>query len=47
MNMNQFYNVNGITLFRDRMCSVLGINDTSRLKVVGVYQGSVNIIAFI
>lgn len=47
MDINQFFNLDGITLFRDRMCAVLGINDTSRLKVVGVYRGSVEITAFI
>ena len=47
MDINQFFNLDGITLFRDRMCAVLGINDTSRLKIVGVYKGSVDITAFI
>lgn len=39
--------MNGQTLFIDRMCAVLGIMDTSRLKIVGIYNGSVTIQAFI
>lgn len=29
------------------MCAVLGIEDTSRLKIVGIYNGSVVITAYI
>lgn len=29
------------------MCAVLGIEDTSRLKIVGIYNGSVIITAYI
>jgi len=47
MDINDFYAKNGQTLFIDRMCAVLGIYDTSRLKIVGIYNGSVTIQAFI
>lgn len=47
MDINTFYAVSGTTLFIDRVCSVLGITDTSRLKVVAIYNGSVSITAFI
>jgi hypothetical protein len=41
MDINDFFNTNGTTKFIDRMCALLQINDTSRLKVVGVYNGSI------
>ena len=40
MNINDFYNMNGTTVFLDRMAAILGITDTSRIKIVGVYEGS-------
>lgn len=47
MDINLFFNMNGTTIFIDRMLAILGINDTYRLKVVGVYNGSTNIIGFL
>lgn len=47
MDINDFFSNNGQTLFIDRMCALLQINDTSRLKIVGVYNGSVTVISFI
>jgi hypothetical protein len=47
MNINDFYKNDGVTLFIDRMCALLGITDTSRVKVVGVTSGSVNIVSLI
>ena len=47
MDINDFYNLNGPTEFIDRMCALLGVVDTSRLKIVGIYNGSVTIVAFI
>lgn len=47
MSIDDFYKNDGVTLFIDRMCAVLGITDTSRVKVVGVYTGSVNIVSLI
>lgn len=41
INIDDFFANDGKTLFIDRMCAMLKINDTSRLKVVGVYSGSV------
>lgn len=47
MNINDFFDNNGSTLFIDRMCVVLQIDDTSRLKIVGIYNGSVTVDCFI
>ena len=47
MDINNFFAVDGQTKFIDRMCAVLGIVDTSRLKIVGIYNGSVTIVAYI
>jgi hypothetical protein len=41
MDINDFFTNGGQTLFIDRMCAVLQINDTSRLKIVGILRGSV------
>ena len=47
MDINDFYSIGGETLFIDRMCAILDIEDTSRLKIVGIYQGSVEVKAYI
>lgn len=47
MNIDDFFRADGQTKFVDRMCAVLGIEDTSRLKVVGIYNGSVILHAYI
>lgn len=47
MDINDFFSNDGQTKFIDRMCAVLQITDTSRLKIVGIYNGSVTINAFI
>lgn len=47
MDINDFFSQDGETKFIDRMCAVLKITDTSRLKIVGIYNGSVTINAFI
>lgn len=44
MPIDEFYSKNGTTLFIDRMAALLGIKDTSRIKIVGVYSGSVTVI---
>ncbi len=41
MDINDFYSNNGQTKFIDRMCALLNVADTSRLKIVGIYNGSV------
>jgi hypothetical protein len=41
MNINSFYAADGVTTFIDRMLAFLNMNDTSRLKIVGVRSGSV------
>ncbi len=41
MNINQFFADDGVTKFINRMAALLQINDTSRIKIVGVYTGSV------
>lgn len=47
MDINDFFAIDGQTKFIDRMCAVLGIVDTSRLKIVGIYNGSVTVVAYI
>ena len=47
MSITDFFSVNGANLFIDCLCSVLGITDISRIKVVSIYSGSVAIIAYI
>jgi hypothetical protein len=47
MDIDQFFAIDGETKFINRMCAVLGIVDTSRLKIVGIYNGSVVIHAYI
>lgn len=47
MNINDFFRDDGVTRFINRMAALLKINDTSRIKVVGVYQGSVEVVTFI
>lgn len=44
MNIDDFYKNDGATKFIDRLCALLQITDTSRVKVVGVWTGSVNIV---
>lgn len=39
VNINTFFNNNGVATFIDKMCAFLNIT-TDRLKVVGVYEGS-------
>jgi hypothetical protein len=40
MEMSAFFSNDGVTQFIDRICAFLNINDTSRLKIVGVRSGS-------
>lgn len=47
MDINQFYADDGVTKFINRMCALLQITDYSRVKVVGVYAGSTNIVSYI
>ena len=47
MDINTFYAMDGRTQFIDRMAALLGINDRSRIKVVGIYRGSVSIQSFV
>lgn len=47
MDISKFYSDDGVTKFIDRMCALLGITDTSRVKVVGVYEGSVELVVHI
>lgn len=47
MNIDDFFRDDGVTKFINRMCALLSINDTSRIKIVGVYAGSVNIVSFV
>jgi hypothetical protein len=45
--VTDFFTNNGAGKFVDKMCKVLGIIDTSRLKIVGVFTGSTVIDFFI
>lgn len=47
MNIDDFFRDDGVTKFINRMCALLSINDTSRVKIVGVYAGSVQIVSII
>lgn len=47
MTVSQFFNVDGPNKFIDCMCSVLGITDSSRIKIVSIYTGSVSRVAYI
>lgn len=47
MDINDFFNIDGETKFVDRMCALLNVTDTSRLKIVGVFTGSVIIQAYL
>lgn len=47
MDINDFFTADGETKFVDRLCALLGIADRSRVKVVGVYTGSVVLVATI
>ena len=40
MGVSDFFAADGLTKFVDRICALLNIQDTSRVKVVGVYTGS-------
>ena len=47
MNIDDFFRDDGVTKFINRMCALLSINDTSRVKIVGIYTGSVQLVSVI
>lgn len=47
MNINDFFSANGQTRLIDRMAAVFQITDQSRIKIVGIYSGSVIVITTI
>lgn len=47
MNIDDFFRDDGVTKFINRMCALLSINDTSRVKIVGIYTGSVQVVSII
>ena len=47
MDLKTFYEMDGVTKFIDRICALLKIQDYSRVKIVGVYEGSVVVDSFI
>lgn len=47
MPIADFFRDDGVTRFINRMAALLKINDTSRIKVVGVYTGSTIVDTFI
>ena len=45
MKISDFYRDSSIgTRFIDRMCALLNITDASRVKIVGVFNGSMQIV---
>lgn len=47
MDINTFYSDNLSTKLIDRMCALLQISDMSRVKIVGIYNGSVQAVLHI
>lgn len=47
MDIDNFFDIDGPTKFIDRMCALLEVKDTSRLKIVGIYEGSTVLQAFL
>ena len=47
MDIDDFFQMDGKTKFIDRMAAVLRINDRSRIKIVGMFRGSVLIEAYV
>ena len=47
MPIAKFFEMDGKTKFIDRVCALLGIDDYSRVKIVGIYEGSVIIDSFV
>lgn len=48
MNITDFFdNANILTNFVNNLCALLNIQDTSRVKVVGVFSGSVTVTALV
>jgi spore maturation protein SpmB len=47
MAASDFFSNNGVTRFINRMAALLQISDTSRIKVVGVYTGSIDVAVII
>ena len=45
MSITDFFKDDGVTKFIDRMCALLKITDKSRVKIVGVFEGSVEVVA--
>jgi hypothetical protein len=47
MDPSQFFDNTVMSSFIDNLCALLGVTDTSRIKVVGVYTGSTIVKAMI
>ncbi len=47
MSIDNFYQMDGRAQFINQMAALLGITDRSRIKVVGVYRGSVIVESFV
>ena len=47
MSLEDFYGMDGKTKFIDRMAALLGLEDRSRIKIVGIYRGSVEVNSFV
>ncbi len=47
VSIDDFFKSDGAAKFVNKMCALLRIKDMSRVKIVGVYTGSVQIVAII
>ncbi len=47
ISIDDFFKSDGAAKFVNKMCALLRIKDMSRVKIVGVYTGSVQIVAII
>lgn len=47
ISMDDFFRSDGAARFVNKMCALLKITDTSRVKIVGIYTGSVQLVAII
>jgi hypothetical protein len=47
MNISEFFSNSVATSFINNLCALLKIKDTSRVKIVGIYAGSIAITTFI
>jgi hypothetical protein len=47
VSIDDFFRSDGAAKFVNKMCALLKIKDLSRVKIVGIYTGSVQIVAIV